>query len=246
MSSEEPFRFKQFTVWHDKCAMKVNTDGVLLGAWADSSQATHILDIGTGTGLIALMLAQRNALALIDAVEIEHNAYQQAVFNFAQSPWATRLQAYLTSVQQWATETPAQYDLIVSNPPFFEIGKHSITTQQNRQTARYTGSLSHETLLHSAYHLLSEEGIFSVILPSQQGQSFIEQATTKNNFFLHRLAQIAPREGKLPTRWLIELRKTPVPQTACNQWAIRCLGSGYHDYTAVYIALTRDFYLFMD
>lgn len=246
MSSEEPFRFKQFVVWHDKCAMKVNTDGVLLGAWADSSQATRILDIGTGTGLIALMLAQRNAHALIDAVEIEHNAHQQATFNFAQSPWATRLQAHLTAVQQWATATPTRYDLIVSNPPFFEIGKHSTSQQQNRQTARYTGSLSHETLLHTAYHLLSEQGVFSLILPSQQGQSFIEQATTKNSFFLHHLTQIAPREGKLPTRWLIELRKTPAPQTTHNQWAIRRLGSGYHDYTAEYIALTRDFYLFMD
>ena len=117
------FQFKQFTIWQDKCAMKVGTDGILLGAWVNLTENAQILDIGTGTGLLALILAQRSQTSLhttIVAVEIDDEAYQQATDNIQKSPWGDRIQTYHSSIQNFAINCSQQYDLIISNPPFFE------------------------------------------------------------------------------------------------------------------------------
>ena len=115
----QPFHFKEFSVAHDKCAMKIGTDAVLLGAWVECEQANSILDIGTGTGIIALQMAQRSFAELIDAIEIEGNAYEQAVENFEQSIWGDRLFCYHASLQEFVEEMDEKYDLIISNPPFY-------------------------------------------------------------------------------------------------------------------------------
>ena len=116
----KPFRFKEFSVAQDRCAMKIGTDAVLLGAWVSlEHQPESILDIGTGSGVIALQLAQRSTAELIDALEIEPEAYQQAVENFENSPWSDRLFCYHASLQEFTEEIEERYELIVSNPPFY-------------------------------------------------------------------------------------------------------------------------------
>lgn len=151
------FTFKQFFVAHDRCAMKVGTDGILLGAWAPVAGVKRILDIGTGSGLQALMLAQRTEEHVtIDAVELDPQAARQASENAADSPWAERIRVECADVLTWAPEQTARYDLIVSNPPYFTPGVECGTPERER--ARYTGSLDHKALLTSAAELISEEG----------------------------------------------------------------------------------------
>ena len=147
------FTFKQFFVAHDRCAMKVGTDGILLGAWAPVAGVKRILDIGTGSGLVALMLAQRTEEhVIIDAVELDAQAAEQASDNMAESPWAARMKVECADVLAWAPEQTARYDLIVSNPPYYEPGVECGTPE--REQARYTGSLDHKALLTSAAELI--------------------------------------------------------------------------------------------
>lgn len=153
------FTFKQFFVAHDRCAMKVGTDGILLGAWAPVAGVKRILDIGTGSGLVALMLAQRTEEHVtIDAVELDAQAAEQASENAAESPWADRIRVQCADVLVWAPEQTARYDLIVSNPPYYAPGVECGTPE--REQARYTSSLDHIALLTSAAELISE-GLFA-------------------------------------------------------------------------------------
>lgn len=161
------FTFKQFFVGHDRCAMKVGTDGVLLGAWAPIREAKKALDIGSGSGLIALMLAQRNEQLIIDAVELDIDAAQQAQENFSESKWADRLQIFNQDIIQFSELKKHQYDLIVSNPPYFEPAV-SCSSEQ-RDQARYTSTLTHETLLNCARQCLAPEGILCLVLPYEVG-----------------------------------------------------------------------------
>ncbi|KAG6336012.1 hypothetical protein ID866_3077 [Astraeus odoratus] len=164
------FTFKQFFVAHDRCAMKVGTDGILLGAWAPVAGVKRILDIGTGSGLVALMLAQRTEEHVtIDAVELDAQAAGQAGENVAESPWADRITVKCADVLAWAPEQTARYDLIVSNPPYYEPGVECGTPE--REQARYTGSLDHKALLVNAAELISEEGFFCVVLPESTGNT---------------------------------------------------------------------------
>ncbi len=162
--SNKPFKFKQFEINQDKCAMKIGTDGVLLGAWTSIQQNPFsILDIGAGTGIIALMLAQRSHAELIDAIEIDGDAYEQCVNNFEQSPWGDRLFCYHASLDEFVAEIEDQYDLIISNPPFYSEDYKS--ENQQRDLARFNDALPFDHLIESVSKLLSENGIFSVIVP---------------------------------------------------------------------------------
>ena len=179
------FRFKQFTVWHDRCAMKVGTDGVLLGAWAGQerlgeTQVNHprnILDIGTGSGLIALMLAQRFPQARITGIDCDKDAAMQAMENFTGSPWADRLRAVRTGLQDFCRDTATaaeRFDLIVSNPPFYD---NTLTNPDSRRcAARHTGGLPHDELLLLSAGLLSDTGVFSLIVPSESEKSILRLA----------------------------------------------------------------------
>lgn len=154
------FTFKQFFVAHDRCAMKVGTDGILLGAWAPVAGVKRITDIGTGSGLLALMLAQRtDENVIIDAVELDVDAAQQAQENIAQSPWMHRVNVHTEDVQQWVPRQTVRFDLIISNPPYYEQGVECATPQ--REQARYTTTLDHQVLLTLAADSITEEG-FSV------------------------------------------------------------------------------------
>lgn len=175
------FQFKEFSIKQDKTAMKIGTDGVLLGAWTSIKNNPYsILDIGTGTGLIALQLAQRSDAETIDAVEIEENAYEQAFGNFENSSWSDRLFCYHASLTEFIDEVDEKYDLIISNPPFYN-DKYE-TDKEARNVARFTTSLSFDELLYSVSKLLNTEGVFSVIIPFKEEEKFIALAEKKTYF----------------------------------------------------------------
>ena len=184
----KPFLFKQFSIQQDKTSMKVGTDGVLLGAWVHlESNPASILDIGTGTGLIALMLAQRSQAEVIDGLELDDDAYIQSVENFERSDWGDRLFCYHASLQEFAEEIDDKYDMIISNPPFFNSTYKELP--QNRAMARHTESLSYNELLESVEKLLSKNGHFACIIPFSEEDSFIKIAN-QNNLFPNRITRV--------------------------------------------------------
>ncbi|RMD95878.1 MAG: methyltransferase domain-containing protein [Bacteroidetes bacterium] len=233
----KPFRFKQFSVAQDKCPMKVGTDGVLLAAWADVTGAGSILDIGTGSGVMALILAQRAEKAEVHGVEIDPDAASQAAENMAASPWPERLRTFATSIQDFAKENRQQYDLIVSNPPFFSGGTFS--DNNDRMAVRHTIKLPHGDLLSAVRKLLAPTGRFAVILPHIEGLRFRELANSYH-LFCTRLTEVHTRPGKPVERLLLQFE--------CNVNPLQkdslCIHDGAGpDYSEDYIALTREFYL---
>ena len=231
------FRFKQFTIEQGKSAMKVGTDGVLLGAWADVSTANNILDIGAGTGLIALMLAQRSPLSNITAIEIDHLASEQALENFQNSPWSNRLSLFNQSVQTYAKDTSRSFDLIVSNPPYFENISTSDNTQ--RQIARHTNTLSFEELLEAVQKLLMADGVFSVILPYSHKPTFVELAK-QQSLFLNKVTHVYPTNKSEIKRMLLSFSFKDIE---IKQDSLVIEPEQRHQYSKEYIQMTKDFYL---
>ena len=227
------FRFKQFAVEQEDVAMKVGTDGVLLGAWANSDNVKRILDIGTGTGVIALQMAQRNPIAHIYAVEIDDTAAKRARANFDISPWAERLTVEQTAVQEFA---PAEkFDLIVSNPPYFVDSL--LPPDAKRSTARHTHDLTFEELDSAVCRLLDDNGRFALILPVTEFEKYL--ALTQ--LHLVRRCDVCPVEGGAIKRIMGEFAKQPTTEIEIENIAIERGRRG--DYTDDYRALTKDFYL---
>ena len=227
------FRFKQFAVEQDDVAMKVGTDGVLLGAWADCEGAKHILDIGTGTGVIALMMAQRNVEAKIHAVEIDETASKRARSNFDLSPWAERLEVECCAVQEFAPSE--KFDLIISNPPYFVDSL--LPPDAKRSTARHTHDLSFEELDKAVCRLLAEDGRFALILPTTEFDKYL--AITQ--LCLCRRCDVHPTVGSPTKRVMAEFAKQKVDAVALENITIEQERRG--DYTEEYRTLTKDFYL---
>jgi len=238
----KPFKFKEFTIAQDQCAMKIGTDGVLLGAWTPIANFPHsILDIGTGTGVIALMLAQRCDAEIIDALELDDNAYEQAVANFENSPWGDRLFCYHAHLYEFATEIEDKYDLIVCNPPFFEGGSNPDDEKNTaREKARFEESMPFELLAASASHLLNPEGLFCVIIPKLRETEFLEYA---NQAGLHptQITSVKGNANVSAKRSLITLTKTT---TECLHTTLT-IEIERHIYTKEYQDLVKDFYLKM-
>jgi tRNA1Val (adenine37-N6)-methyltransferase len=230
------FRFKQFLVKQDQTAMKVGTDGVLLGAWVDICGATHILDVGTGTGLIALMLAQRAKNSIIDAVEIDEQSALQAKENVSSSKWSDRIVVFNSSFQQFASEAARKYELIVSNPPYFikSLKSESIA----RTVARHNELLSHSDLLQGINKLLTDDGRFVGIFPYVEGNVFVALASNYGLFCTRRVHVIGKEKG-IVKRLLLEFCKNKLP-IAEDNITIRCQND---EFTQEYITLTKDFYL---
>ena len=217
--------------------MKVGTDGVLLGAWTDASKAERILDIGTGTGLIALVLAQKNNLAQIDAIEIDPEAFNEAVLNCQQSSWNDRIKPELCSFQEFLERTNLKYDLVVSNPPFFTNGVKAPV--ENRAHARHSDSLPLDFLISGAAGLLNENGRISLVLPIESLPE-VEQLAILNQLFISRLCKVKPNPIKPEFRILIELTNS---ESAIQESELMIEFEKHHDYTPEYKELTKDFYL---
>lgn len=234
------FQFKKFSIQQQKAAMKIGTDAVLLGAWTPiNHRPFSILDIGTGTGIIALMLAQRTAADQIDGIEIEENAYEQTVENFENSPYNDRLFCYHASVQELATQPDDLYDLIVCNPPFFT--ENYFSDDEKRNLARFESSLPFEELLHSVEVLLATEGVFSVIIPFAEEKDFINIAR-KNNLFPFQITRTKGTFESPIKRSLIAFAKKNSQDVQISELIIE---HTRHNYTDEYIQLTKDFYLKM-
>jgi len=217
--------------------MKVGMDGVLLGAWADASGAERILDIGTGTGLIALMMAQKSNVTQIDAIEIDPEAFPEAFLNVQQSPWNGRIQIELSSFQEFTEQTDRKYDLIVSNPPFFTNGIKAPI--ENRAQARHSHSLPLNVLISGAARLLNENSRISLVLPIESLQE-VEKLATLNVLFISRLCRVKPNPIKPEFRILIELTNS---ECAIQESELMIEFEKHHDYTPEYKELTKDFYL---
>ena len=234
------FSFKQFTVQQDRCAMKIGTDGVLLGAWSPLDHAPiSILDIGTGTGIIALMLAQRSEALQIDALEIDENAYEQATDNFENSPWNDRLYCFHAGLDEFVEEPEDEYDLIVSNPPFYT--ENFKTDNDARDLARFSDAMPFEDLIEAAALLLSENGIFAVILPFKEEASFIALAE-EYELYPAKITRVKGTPSSEIKRSLLAFSRNKPIEFPIDELIIE---TARHQYTPGYIDLTKDFYLKM-
>lgn len=234
------FSFKQFSLEQDQCAMKIGTDGVLLGAWAPiENNPYNILDIGTGTGIIALMLAQRSSATQIDALEIDENAYEQATDNFENSPWNDRLFCFHAALDEFVEEPEDDYDLIVSNPPFYSEDFKSASNQ--RDLARFQDAMPFEELIVAAALLLSENGIFSVIIPFKEEENFLALAKVQELYPI-KITHVKGTPTTGIKRSLLAFSRNETSNFPIDELIIE---TERHIYTPEYIALTKDFYLKM-
>ncbi len=231
------FRFKQFTVFHDKCAMKVGTDGVLLGAWASVEGVSNILDVGTGTGLIALMLAQRNMGAKVVAVDVNGMAVAQARENIRNSPFSDRIAVELGDFGQFVEKCRRKFDRIVSNPPFFSSSL--LPPDSARAGARHSVSLTLDDLLLSTRNILKSDGTLSLILPYDRKEELI-LLCEKHGFHSKRETVVYPLPEVPPKRLLVELALCRVEEPVMDVLAIEVWR---HVYTEEFAALVNDFYL---
>ena len=234
--SNPSFEFKQFSVFHDRCAMKVGTDGVLLGAWASVDGCARLLDVGAGSGLIALMLAQRNRDAFITAIEIDEDALQQAEENVKGSPFAERITVVGTRFQDFTVKSSKRFDLIVCNPPFFT--RSLLPTDAGRAKARHSVSLSLEELMQGAHQCLSPEGHLALILPPDR-LAEMTMLSEHFGFQLRRLTHVVPSPGKPVRRILAEFSLSPGEPEETEL----LLEVARHHYSSAYIELVHDFYL---
>ncbi len=232
----QEFDFKQFKIIQDKCAMKVGTDAVLLGAWVNSPNAKTVLDIGTGTGIIALMLAQKIG-GKIDAIDIDQGAFIQATENVNNSPWAERITVAHTSLQEFIATANHRYDLIVSNPPYFvDSYKASGTSRTN---ARHTDHLPYTDLLNGVLQLLNPMGKFYVILPTKESEVFSNMAL-EHKLYLTKLTRVITRTDKPEKRLLMRFEFT---KKEFSEDTILIEQDARHSYTPEYKELTKDYYL---
>ncbi|MFD2248095.1 tRNA1(Val) (adenine(37)-N6)-methyltransferase [Pontibacter ruber] len=231
------FQFKQFRVEQDKCAMKVCTDSCVFGAYVDVNSAKRILDIGAGTGLLSLMVAQRSG-ASIDAVEINPEAQEQAKENFSQSPWADRLMLYPMSLQEYAQETRAIYDVIFSNPPFFLSSLKSENAAKN--TAKHTGDLLFEDILTFAQQHLTSQGKLYLLLPPAEAQHFSDLARNHNLYLIETL-EVYTRVGGKCIRHIQSYSFAPATAPVVKQLFIR--EADAVTYTSEVKELLREYYL---
>jgi len=234
------FAFKKFSVNQDKTAMKIGTDAVLLGAWCPiDNHPNTILDIGTGSGIIALMLAQRTEAQQIDALEIEENAYEQAVDNFENSPWSDRLFCFHAGLDEFVDDPEVEYDLIVSNPPFYV--EDYKTSNAQRDLARFQDAMPFEDLVAAVDLLLSENGVFAVIIPFKEEERFIDLCA-EMELFPTKITRVKGAHNRPIVRSLMAFKRFELTTLTADELVIEI---NRHEYTDAYIELTKDFYLKM-
>ncbi len=236
VSKTKGFQFKQFTIFDGHAGMPVSTDGVLLGAWAQYSDSTDILDIGTGTGLLSLMVAQRYAKARITSIDIDDIAIQDASHNISHSPWSQRVSLLHGDVL--TTSFSHSFSGIICNPPYFNSGEQA--QNQHRATARHTDTLSHQQLLATCFNLLTNDGEASFVLPKVEGEQCIALAK-QQGWHLSRVCYVQSTKTKPCHRLLFTVTKQPT--TLISEHLV--IHSDTGGYSKDFIALTKDFYLKM-
>ena len=234
------FNFKQFSVQQDKCAMKIGTDAVLLGAWCPiDNNPFSVLDIGAGTGILSLMLAQRSYAEQIDALEIDEDAYEQCVENYEASPWSDRLFCFHAGLDEFIDEPEDEYDIIISNPPFYS--EDYKTDNSQRDLARFQDAMPFEELVEAADLLLSENGIFAVIIPFKEEERFIDLCA-EVELFPVKVTRVKGSHTTPIVRSLLAFKRYELSVLTADELVIEI---NRHEYTDDYINLTKDFYLKM-
>ena len=234
------FKFKQFAVNQDRCAMKIGTDAVLLGAWCPiENNPKSILDIGAGTGILALMLAQRTNADQIDALEIDEEAYEQCVENFEGSPWADKLFCYHAGLDEFVDDPEDEYDLIISNPPFYS--EDFKTSDEQRDLARFQDAMPFEDLIEAADLLLSEDGLFAVVIPYKEEDRFIELCA-EYELYPVKVTRVKGSHKTPIVRSLLAFKRFELSVLTADELVVEI---NRHEYTDDYINLTQDFYLKM-
>jgi tRNA1Val (adenine37-N6)-methyltransferase len=234
------FKFKQFSVQQDRCAMKIGTDAVLLGAWCPiDNNPFSVLDIGAGTGILSLMLAQRSNAEQIDSIEIDEEAYEQCVENFENSTWSDRLFCFHAGLDEFVDEPEDEYDIIISNPPFYSEDYKTDSSQRN--LARFQDALPFEDLIEATDLLLSENGIFAVIIPYKEEERFIDLCA-EVELFPVKVTRIKGSHTTPIVRSLLAFKRYELSVLTADELVIEI---SRHEYTDDYINLTKDFYLKM-
>ena len=231
-----PFFFKKFGLFHHRSTMKIGTDAILLARWTEVTENDDVLDIGTGCGLIPLMLAQKG-IKSADAVEIDRDSYEEATQNFSNSAWKTRIFAVNDDIKHYSEICTKKYDLIVSNPPFF-FGDN-IPEKAKKGLARHTNTLSYNDLLSSVKKLLKPNGRFSLVLPARESKTFLKDAENQG-FFLEKELLIVPIEGKEPNRINMQLVVNQVDSVKSETFVLRHKD---HSFTKEYKDFLKDYYL---
>ena len=234
------FKFKQFAINQDRCAMKIGTDAVLLGAWCPiDNNPKSILDIGAGTGILALMLAQRTNADQIDALEIDEEAYEQCVENFEASAWADKLFCYHAGLDEFVDEPEDEYDLIISNPPFYN--EDFKTENEQRDLARFQDAMPFEDLIEAADLLLSENGLFAVVIPYKEEERFIDLCA-EYELYPVKATRVKGSHKTPIVRTLLAFKRFELSVLTADELVVEI---NRHEYTDDYINLTQDFYLKM-
>ena len=234
------FKFKQFAINQDRCAMKIGTDAVLLGAWCPiDNNPKSILDIGAGTGILALMLAQRTNADQIDALEIDEEAYEQCVENFEASAWADKLFCYHAGLDEFVDEPEDEYDLIISNPPFYS--EDFKTENEQRDLARFQDAMPFEDLIEAADLLLSENGLFAVVIPYKEEERFIDLCA-EYELYPVKATRVKGSHKTPIIRSLLAFKRFELSVLTADELVVEI---NRHEYTDDYINLTQDFYLKM-
>ncbi len=234
--SQPYFRFRQFQVRHDESSMPVGTDAVLLGAWADLGDAHHVLDIGTGCGLIALMAAQRAPHAMVEGIDIDVPSVEQARHNVQDSPFASRVTIHQADVGEF-TSSDGPFDRILSNPPFFV--NDVVPPSERRMRARNASALPAGGLLDAVSRLLGENGLFAVVLPCASQASFVGEALERG-LYLSRSLHVRTVMHKPPKRVLLEFSRKRTCAPVCGEMLLQ---SADGSRSPEYVQLTHDFYL---
>jgi tRNA1Val (adenine37-N6)-methyltransferase len=234
------FSFKQFNVSQDKSAMKIGTDAVLLGAWCPiENRPKTILDIGAGTGILALMLAQRTNAMQIDAIEIDEDAFEECVLNFENSSWSDRLYCFHAGLDEFVDDPEDEYDIIISNPPFYTENFKS--GNSSRDLARFEDSLPFEDLIDAANLLLSDDGIFAVVIPYKEEERFMDLCS-ESSLFPVKVTRVRGAHNTPIVRSLMAFKRYELAVLEADELVVEI---NRHEYTDDYINLTQDFYLRM-
>lgn len=235
----KPFKFKQFTIDQNRCAMKIGTDSVLLGAWTSlANRPFSILDIGSGTGILSLMLAQRSHAGTIEAIEIDDEAFEQCSENFENSPWSDRLFCFHASLLEYVEAVADKFDLIVCNPPFYS--ENYKTDDSARDLARFNDAMPFEHLIYAVANLLSDDGVFSLIIPHKE-ETRLKDLASQVGLYLNRSLHVKGNPESAIKRSLLEFSF----QDHTAEPSVLIIETSRHQYTEDYVHLTKDFYLKM-
>ena len=235
MTDERPFHFKHFSLYHHRSTMKVGTDAILLGCWVEVKPTDVVLDIGTGCGLLPLMLSQKG-VSQVDAVDIDAASIQEATINFEASQWREHLQAICADITDYQTDK--KYDLIISNPPFFN--RYSKCDSERKSRARHNDvTLSYETLCAVVCRLLKPDGRFALVLPAAVSAAFMKIAE-QSGLHLHKTLNVIPKKGKPANRVNLELRLAKTATSIVENFVLR---NPEGHFTAEYYDFLKDFYL---